>query len=362
MDTENFKFDGRNKKWTLDSEYQLQPCKKGRLINYEKIKKEWEKSCHINIDQRIGMESTMGEVFKIYKNESFLAAKILPIINDNSFKNNEKEIRFAIEASELVLNNKSIYFPIVYDFELCNETYFHTENNAKFKSFALRFYDKSLRYQQFIFLLNSNIDNNIKEKILNLKNKKLMNPDEIIEKLNLNIKLPDKIQSHLLFSELACFDLNFYLDNFQGEKFLSEILTFKNLHYLLLEIFLAIKDMTIKLNLLHNDLHLGNILLINDENSEIGYIPLIHDFGKSRKLKFNELGDIEYYDKQHDLFFFLGKFEEKINDLNILEDSKILKNTLSEVIDVFNESKEIFPILDVIKYWKNLDFENLIPI
>jgi len=369
------KFDARYKNWTLNSEYQLND---ERIKTYNTILKEISNknllNCEIDIKQRIGMESTMGEVFKISfsKDNDLLqiAAKILPIINDSSFKNNEKEIRFAVEASELVLKNKSVYFPIVYDFKQCSETHFYEENisstSNKIKSYNLRFgvntfMLKSLRYQQMRVLLNLNVESDIKEKILKLK-KNLLDPNTIVEKLNLNVKLPDKIQSHILFSELACFDLNYYIDFL----FQKNELNFKILHYLLLHIFLAIKDMIVELNLLHNDLHLGNILLINDTSSEIGYLPLIHDFGKSRKLKYNELGELEHFDKEHDIFFFLGKLEDKINDLYIdIEDVKnigitkdfyIFKSSLSEVIDTFYESKKIYPILDIIKYWKNLIF------
>jgi hypothetical protein len=78
------------------------------------------------------------------------------------------------------------------------------------------------------------------------------------------------------------------------------------------------------------------------------------------------LGELEHFDKEHDIFFFLGKLEDKINDLYIdIEDVKnigitkdfyIFKSSLSEVIDTFYESKKIYPILDIIKYWKNLSF------
>lgn len=91
-------FDGRNKKWSLDSEYQI---KNKRIDNYElyeiqKDKWEFGKSLSfINVNQRIGMESTMGEVYKVSLNEYndfFIAAKILPIINSGSYINNEKEL------------------------------------------------------------------------------------------------------------------------------------------------------------------------------------------------------------------------------------------------------------------------------
>jgi len=346
-------FDGRNKKWTLNSEYSLNGK---RIKKYHSMIGKYEVDCNMNIEQRIGMESTMGEVYKVSldnKDEKiFLAGKILPITNDNSFINNEKEIRFAIEASELVLNKNSLYFTIVYDFSFCNETYFYTNNDNKFKPLYLRFYEKSLRYQQFQKLLNLNVNDNIKNKILKFK-KSLIDPDIIVEKLSLKVQLSNKIQSHILFSELACFDLNYYLDFLN----LNNSLILETLYHLLKHIFLAIGDMSIKLNLLHNDLHLGNILLINDEDYR--YIPLIHDFGKSRKFK--NITSPDSFEKEHDLFFFLGKFEEKISDLTFVNEEleyvkKWLGKSLSEVIDIFYDSNETFPILDVIKYWESLEY------
>lgn len=341
-------FDGRNKDWTLDS-----GCKnKDRICIFSKYAEYADnnsiKSCNVDISKRIGMESTMAEVYKVNIKENFpVAVKILPIINIDSYSNNEKEFRFAIRASELVLAGQSKYFPIVYNLRVnkleaiyllsCKETYFYGSNKPN-----LKFYEKSLRYQQFQALLDSQIEQKVIDKILSYK-KKFLDAEQVINILHknkdfVNIDLSTKVASHLLVSEIACFDLDYYLDN--------NILTDKQFYYLLKDIFLAITDMYVKLNILHNDLHLGNILMIK-ENSR--YIPLIHDFGKSKEITINKnMKDI----MNNDLFYFISKFEEKIkNNENI---SKILIS-LDEVVNVALESENNFPIIDIVKYWNNVE-------
>ncbi len=334
-------FDGRYKDWTLNS-----GCKnKDRIgifkeyIKYSKyIDNNLIKSCNVDISKRIGMESTMAEVYKVNIKENFsVAVKILPIINIESYTNNEKEFRFAIRASDLVLSSQSKYFPIVYDQLSCKETYFYGSNKPN-----LKFYEKSLRYQQFQDLLDAQIEQKVIDKILSYK-KKFLDAEQVINILQknkdfVNIDLSTKVASHLLVSEIACFDLDYYLDN--------NILTDTQFYYLLKDIFLAINDMYVKLNILHNDLHLGNILLIK-ENSR--YIPLIHDFGKSKEITINKnMKDI----MNNDLFYFISKFEEKIK--NKENNNKILIS-LDEVVNVALESENDFPIIDIVKYWNNVE-------
>jgi len=375
-------FDGRVKKWTLDSEHSSNIH--NRFEIYKSIKDLYISKfldCKINIENRIGMESTMGEVFKTninsiisdknYYDKSlhFLAAKILPIIRDESYENNEKEIRFAVEASELVLRGESVYFPLVYGFSLCKETYFYGVAPNEIK-FHLRFYEKSLRYQKFKFLMDSIESKDfLLNKIVKYK-KNFLEPEKVNEILKLNLILPDKVQSHILFSELASFDLNYYLDFPNLNSEIEILKSPKSLYFLLKDVFIAISDLQIKLNILHNDLHLGNILLICDEDSEYEYKILIHDFGKSRRLRFNG-ENLDHYDKEHDLFFFISKFEEKLRESEFskleFRKSKIREFSKSEdnfsiffksfdiIADVLYSSKKKYPILDVIEYWESIE-------
>jgi hypothetical protein len=338
-------FDAQNKNWTLESGIEsLQGLENlnnsPRLDIYEQIQSSKIEKCDIDIDKRIGMESTMAEVYKVSINKVknlFMAAKVLPITSNESYNNNKREFEFAIEASNLVLKGKSPYFPLVYDIAFCKETHFHGIKNT-----SIKFHEKSLRYQQFQQLLDSTKDQKIKLKIVEYK-RKFMNPDYVRDLLKLqDVKLSNKIASHILFSELASFDLGYYLDH--------HILKKRDLYLLLKHIFLAIQDMQLKLNLVHSDLHLGNIVLIKNDGK---YLPLIHDFGKSRKIDF---GKSRNYDLQHDIFYFIGKFEERIREVyedSLSEISSILKY-LDDIADVYYESKKEYPIVSVVEFWNSL--------
>ena len=57
--------------------------------------------------------------------------------------------------------------------------------------------------------------------------RQLKDPEIIVKTLNLDIELPTKIESHILFSELAYCDLGYYLNIIDTErdyKFYYEII------------------------------------------------------------------------------------------------------------------------------------------
>ena len=398
-------FDGSNKIWKHSSENSqivISDDSDKRIEKYMLIEKLINEdnfnSCSINVNHRLGSESTKGEVYKTslkIEDESIeMATKILPILSDKSIEDNENEIRLALEASELILKGESIYFPIVYNFAICEETNFY--NN---KDYKLSFYERSLRYQQFhrisssvlqvfedLEIIDSNFESlkKLKDETLNkiLEFKRSLKSPEftleyIIKKLenydiNTNIQkginsltetnLNIKISSHLLFSEIASYDLNYYLNNFK--------LSYDDLYDILYKIFNAINDLHTKLNILHNDLHLGNILIleivnINEDDfskSQLIEIPLIHDFGNSRKVNFEK---IHKQDRIKDILYFMGQFRDRLKDLNyideMIEDLDIKKNTirfnrfLDEIDDILLESKSIYPIQDVIEYIEKLN-------
>jgi hypothetical protein len=326
-------FDGLNKEWI----YGLIPSeRKNHKISNQKFD-------NFEIISRIGSPSTAGEVYKIEFEDLQFAAKVLPILNDVSFESNKNEIDIALRASELILQNESIYFPIVYHTDFCLETHFYKFNG---------FQERSLRYQQFQSLYNSTNNQEIKNKITYYR-KRFLYPEKVKELLNLDIEISNKVTSNLLISELACCDLNWFLSNTlycRSSDTLSNISCCRSdvLLNLLNKIFLAIQDMQFKLKILHGDLHLGNILIIKSDNE---YIPLIHDFGRSRYLNVNNLS----FEREHDIFYFMAKFEEKIQD--VINDEKILhfvSSLLEEIVDIFNKSDKDYPIVDICQFMKTL--------
>lgn len=186
------------------------------------------------ITKRIGSESQNGEV---YISDNSLAIKVLPLINKNSFDKNMNEINITELASQAVLEKRTMHFPIMYGFDLCENTTFYND------SFTL----KSKRYQK------------------------------------------GKTKSHVILMELGCCDLKYYLDNNDIES--------EELAYIKKQCRKGISDMHSILGVCHNDLHLGNFLLLPYDN-KYGYIILIHDFGSAEFRTTYQNLDYEFFEEQ----------------------------------------------------------------
>jgi serine/threonine protein kinase len=306
------KFDARDKKWSRES---------GK-IDSVKIREDIDinSHCNVNIEKRIGSVSTMAEVYLVQVKNIEMACKVLPIDSDESIDRNANELILVNEASKC----RSIYFPKVYGAVFCLDTFFYNgkcEFNCNIK--IPEFYNKSKRYQQYAYLSDISSDN-LKSKIIKYK-KSFIDAEIARKKILPEIELPDTVASYLLFSELAEYDLDYYLEHNK--------LSNKELYVLLFDIFKAIKDMHQKLKIVHADLHLGNILIKNNK-------PLIHDFGKSYKSDFTDLND-----KEKDIFYFLGQLYEKISV------PQKIKSLLEEVSDIVLNSVAKYPIMDVVKFW-----------
>jgi len=268
-------FNANDTDWNVKNECKILP-----QFRIEKYYKQIDDTSILNVipDERIGSESTMGEVYK-WNN---IAVKILPIVNKGSYDNNAKEIELAKEVSQLVVDGTSKYFPLVYTSSFCQSTYYYDHINS---DFAI----KSAKFQS-----------------------------------------SDSIKSHLLFSELAHSDLKNYASKLTQEE-LDEVI---------LQVFKGIRDLQIHCNIIHNDLHLGNILLLcNPKKYDIQV--LIHDFGRSIKInkQFNSV------QRKKDIIIFLSSIRElKMEKIN----SKI-----NDVLEILDNSTSNFPIIECIKYWKN---------
>jgi hypothetical protein len=291
------------------------------------------KRCSFDAEKRIGSQSTMAQVFRVSINthsdtaESFsVAVKVLPIINRESFIQIENEITIAKLASDFTASGKSKYFPIVYDFMLCEDTKFYNSSGD------IPYYEKSKRFQEYELLFSlAKGDKETIRKIDNLK-KKFVDAEITAKKVfpNDNIVFTGKVESFLLFSELANCDLKYYLNN--------NTLSDGELMYILRETFLAIYDLHTKLGVVHADLHLGNVLVKTERDSPR---LLIHDFGKSYFSDFTT-----EYERKDDITHFIGHFLDAFELKGLSQD---IKDYIDKILDIVNDSKEKFIIEKIIK-------------
>ena len=363
---------------------------KSRLLKYKNIVNYIESDigtgnlCNIEALERIGSESTMGQVYLYKAPEKYsnlIAVKILPIINSRSKSINEKEIKLAREVSNLVLENKSKYFPLVYYDTFCSSTYYYEHNTSKFST-------QSLNYQQYEYVRNRIIDSissflsskkfttkeesdensliisNLENYIFELYKSGGKIGDNTITKLFGNVisdigiddeirditnNIPTNISSNLLFSELAHMDLKNYLNKYIEIEILNKIV---------IQVFKGIRDLQMLCSIVHNDLHLGNVLLlfkpysISDGSNKVNI--LIHDFGRSIKVQNSDgtnkkLSNIQ---RKTDILTFIKEIRNYINIFYENDEYNNINKKIEMIIENLDENTNDFPILDVIDLWK----------
>ena len=234
------------------------------LLDSESFKK---KSCItddiICIHKRLGTDSMEGEVYLVEIEKHLAVMKIMPVIDFNSNAKNNNEIKIATDASKLVLEGKCDSFPIVYAVALCNSANFSEKS---------KFFAPSKRYAIVNYITeNLNVSNKKRFLIEYKSGKYNSNTDLAKYAISKNIEIPKELyaQTHVMLSELAYSDLYIYLKeckNIDTEIWL-----------IIKDVFYAIKNMHLLLGVVHNDLHLGNILVLKMDKIKC----LIHDFGKS---------------------------------------------------------------------------------
>jgi hypothetical protein len=221
----------------------------------------------IIIESRIGSDSMAAEVYKLDIKGELVAGKIMPITNFKSQEENKNEIKLAISASNLVVKGLSNFFPIVYGSSRCNDTIY--SDDSKYIESSMEYGLKSLISE----LVPS------KKRFMALtRTKTLEETVEFTKSNHPDVKIPEKIpiKSDVLLSELAWGDLGSFVEYTRGE------MSINMWDILIGQIWLAIWDLHRLLNINHNDLHQGNILIMMTSSGVI--TPLIHDFGKSSEV------------------------------------------------------------------------------
>lgn len=271
------------------------------LKNYNEIKDIIDKNsisiCDIVnnyfLTKRIGTDSSYGLVYLIEINNIKFALKILPIINDESIKENKKEMEITEKMSKLVLNEKCENFPILYKYGYC-------------KNFEYPYFSK------------------FREKAENYAFSK--------EHITHTIHTP----VNFMLLELAETDLYKYILKDIGE---DELLNIG------IQIFNAIICMH-ENNIIHNDLHPANILILKRDSCDLSIG--ITDFGLSIKKKTNLQNDIE------EINYIFSFLEKELNDFYKLNLS--IKNRLKLKILSILKKEFIKRLRDNKRYISNIEY------
>ena len=333
-----------------------------RIESFDKVRELYtnsnsDKICNIIDDKpingvdiiktRIGSNSAAGEVYRININNVPIALKIMPIASSLDITKNTHEIDIATHLSNRVLSGNSMNFPIVYLDYTCK--------NIKLKK-SSKFYNKSIIFSIQQKLQNiMNVDN-VREllhnynkptnanSMLNIANKILKNKNT-----ELNINNIDS-QCDILLSELANADLIwFFNEHFKHKQVLDDTIFLKIIN----DIINGIIDMQ-KDRIIHNDLHIGNILLLKKRNE---YVFLLHDFGVSiinddeSPIWRNEeqLLDIERFIDNCNIYN-IDEFNRELLSVKMSQFVDNLRIYISELIS----SNEQYPnCMELIKEWYN---------
>lgn len=222
----------------------------------------------IKVIRRIGSESTEGEVYQIQYKGTDAALKVMPITTDKDNEKNQNEMEIANLASDMVLENTWPHFPIVYGFGRCYDSNFY---NPSWKG-------KSTNYACMLKLRETLPS---KTKQMDALYRTGQSPETIARRFNLDLQLCEDLEtpSDFLISELAREDLSSWASLIHSSK------EWKSNVSDILETILFMRE---EMQISHNDLHWGNVLIKFVDNSDI---PLVHDFGKSGKITNDNLLD-----------------------------------------------------------------------
>jgi hypothetical protein len=271
---------------------------------------------NIQIVSQIGSNSLAGLVYKIFINGNEAAMKVMPVTNDELLTQNKKEIEIANIFSQLVISGQSIFFPIVYGSYICNNIKY--KKGTKFIVDSLKYSINKKLYDWLVSILTEKqLINNPKVKVglrrfktssfvRNVEFDRNEGPDfflhKMIEKVNIffkdnGLEMPEidrtkllssvayqnlipKLEGNILISEMANADIVTYSKEFITK---GEILPNDKWINIIEGVLFGIRDMQ-KENIIHKDLHPGNVLVLIKNEGEV-IIPLIHDFGNSEILK-----------------------------------------------------------------------------
>jgi hypothetical protein len=331
----NFRLEQYKTIYNLIHETDVTICNDGESIYCNK-----NKCFKTIVGNRIGSDSSEGLVYNITINNIKAAIKVMPVLTISDIPKNENEIIIASIVSELVITRKCIFFPIVYKSYECDDIKYSETNNNIIR--MAKIHGINITSQDYInYLFEQNIISKEQATAILLCVKKLskqsinleLNINEYTTKITNNIQrllekysienisitsetLHPRISGHVIISELANADLGMYL--FEHMKF-QYVIPDKIWFDIIYGILIGILNLQ-KNNIIHDDLHQGNILIIIQGNS---VLPLIHDFGKSfiidnPLIEKNWIDTDKVFLRQKDIIRILEAIKNQcfINDLN----------------------------------------------
>lgn len=251
---------------------------------------------------RIGSSSKDAEVYRttvVYDTPMHhvlqTAVKVLAIVDAESDEKNNNEIRIAKMASSLVEQGISPYFLLVYGSRSCENMWFGSVSSMGRSAhrWAIRKYLEASvpsSQQRIAEKIVSQYEDRLVEVTRNFVSRRWVEPWLLVLVENIemggktvtglevdeNITLP----GYVLVSELAYGDLGALAVriNLSEEQWFS----------LIADVLYAIRDLQEHLSVVHNDLHVGNVLLAVTQEGQASsgsqyevLQPVIHDFGRS---------------------------------------------------------------------------------
>lgn len=304
-----------------------------------------------DIIKRIGTESTDGEIYlvQLKGTDNYAVFKIIPYKNQHTEATWLNELAIAEICSNMVKQGECMFFPITYTNYRCNNLIFPSTSLLYKVSFRYEILEYA--FQSLEAILDTDDDlRDAKEMIYSLRNRIEYEPDFIniktiilenikafLKKRNINadIQIDVKIKGFVIVNELGQMDLSQYISYKKGirEKIIDE-----EWFQLINHILNGIKWLQIK-NILHDDLHMGNVLLLNKTD---GNTWLIHDFGKSKILT-----EWTLENKKKDILCFidaLGSTKYKSSVVNTLLAQ--LQSYIEELGDVDNFMDVVIKMYD----------------
>ncbi len=215
--------------------------------------------------RRIGSPSSEAEVYLVQYGSALAALKLLPILTDADVQKNEREIEYALRASNLVLQRgASTHFPLVYAHGHCDSVAFF--RNGSIASGAVQYACMDALRQA----------NPAQERQITRLFRARQSPEQIAARLQLDasVCIDAPVHAQFLLSELANEDLLHWSTRRQSV-----------LHWrcLVQQVLDAVRVLHRDEQISHSDLHLGNVLLLADYAPD-SVTALLHDFGRAEPL------------------------------------------------------------------------------